>query len=389
MIFSRRHSPIAVWAVDDSSAQVTWGRLPAGPVAVTARASSSSVVEIDHDGGPGSVVIDNLPSGTDVTIEVNHRAGASTGGVTTLAPPPGRELARIATISDLHLGATRWGLLKTMSERGDHEVSHPLRCAHSAISDAVAWGADLLVIKGDTVHHETEANFQELGDLVDRFPRLPMLLIPGNHDVDGNHDRQACGRIIPPSVGRRRLTFTRSVDSIDLPGVRVVVADTAKPGRGTGSTARIASAVFDATTESDRPVFLAIHQQLQPGRLPRHWPPGIAAPESTDFLDRLDQLVNPVLVTSGHTHRNRARHHGSVRITEVASTKDWPGVWAGYKVFEGGIIQTVRRASAPDALEWTEYSRRAVAGVWARWSPGRLDDRCLSHAWVSQPELVG
>ncbi len=388
MIFATRHSPITVWAVDDSSAQVTWGRLPPGPVTITARTPSLSTIEIHHDGGPGSIVVDNLPPGTS-TIEVRRRTGVSTHRVTTLTRPPGQELARIATISDLHLGATRWGLLKTMTERGDHTLPHPRRCAHGAIADAVAWGADLLVIKGDTVHHETEESFRELGDLVDEFPGLPMLLIPGNHDLDGNRNPDACGRVIPPSVGRRRLAFTRSVDTVDLPGVRVVAADTAKPGKGTGSTARIASDVLEAATDSDRPMFLAIHQQLQPGRIPRHWPPGIAAPESTDFLDRLDRLVNPVLVTSGHTHRNRARHHGSVRVTEVASTKDWPGVWAGYKVFEGGIVQTVRRVSAPDALEWTEYSRRAVAGIWAQWSPGRLDDRCLSHAWVSQPHLVG
>lgn len=389
MIFAPRHSPITVWAVDDSSAQVTWGHLPAGPVTVTARSASASTVEITHGGGPGSVVIEHLPSGTDHTIEVQHPAGSSSHRLTTLAPPPGRETARIATISDLHLGATRWGLLKTMTEQGDHELPHPRRCARSAIEDAVAWGADLLVIKGDAVHHETEDSFQELGELVDRFPELPMLLIPGNHDVDGNHRSEISGSIIPTSVGRRRLAYTRSVDVVDLPGIRVLAADTAEPGKGTGSTARIASDVFEATSASDRPVFLAIHQQLQPGRLARHWPPGIAAPESTEFLDRLDELVNPVLVTSGHTHRNRARHHGSVRVTEVASTKDWPGVWAGYKVFEGGMIQTVRRVSSPDALEWTEYSRRAVAGLWARWSPGRLEDRCLRHAWVTQPNLVG
>lgn len=68
-------------------------------------------------------------------------------------------------------------------------------------------------------------------------------------------------------------------------------------------------------------------------------------------------------------------------MTEVASTKDFPGVWAGYTVYEGGLTQTVRRSLDPDAMRWTEYTRRAVGGVWGLWSVGTLADRCLVLDW--------
>jgi Icc protein len=71
-------------------------------------------------------------------------------------------------------------------------------------------------------------------------------------------------------------------------------------------------------------------------------------------------------------------------VTEVGSTKDYPGVWAGYKVFEGGIIQLVRRTSDPDVMAWTEATRRAVNGQWRRWSPGRMADRCFTVDWPAR-----
>jgi len=214
-----------------------------------------------------------------------------------------------------------------------------------------------------------------VGALVDAFPELPMVAIPGNHDVDNGGGR------LPEHLGCRRVSMVHGVDHCDLPGLRVIVANSAIPNSGRGTVGSVAAAILDRAAESDRPILLLMHQQLQATRLPRYWPIGIPAPESTDFLDELDRLSQPVVVSSGHTHRNRIRRHGSVTLTEVASTKDWPGVWAGYDVFEGGLVQTVRRTSERSVLAWQEYSRRAVAGLWAHWSPGRLDDRCLSVVW--------
>ena len=63
---------------------------------------------------------------------------------------------------------------------------------------------------------------------------------------------------------------------------------------------------------------------------------------------------------AGHTHRNRVRRFaatGAVPWVEVACVKDFPGTWAEYRVFEGGIIQVHRRISTPEALAWSERCR--------------------------------
>jgi predicted phosphodiesterase len=265
-----------------------------------------------------------------------------------------------------------------MIERTHHDLPHPYRCAEAAIEEAVEWGAELLVIKGDAAQHETASDFAELGRLVDSFPELPMLLIPGNHDVDG---RGGPNDTIPLTVGDRALPYTRGVDHHHLPGLTVLVADTAIPGRGRGTVERTAPQLVEHAAASEQPVFIGLHHQLHPHRVPRHWPIGIAADESRRFLDRIDEVTSGAVVSCGHSHRNRARTHRQVLVTEVGSTKDWPGVWAGYAVHEGGIRQVVRRVARHDAICWTEFSRDAVNGLWGLWAPGPLDQRCISHRW--------
>ncbi|MEM9561859.1 MAG: metallophosphoesterase [Actinomycetota bacterium] len=373
--FGPEASPPQVWAVEDDAVQLCWGDLPAGPVTATSR-SGNAAATVDHAGGPGSLDLASLLPDTAVTIDLRWTGGATTLDAITLPSPPGPQLTRFATISDLHLGAVTWGALRTMVDRSDHPVPHPYRCASAAVAEAVAWGASYLVIKGDAVHHELPDHFEYLARLVDEFPDLPMLLIPGNHDVDARSE------VIPTTVGERGLPYVRAVDHVDLPGVRIIAADTTVRGRGVGTVERVGPAIEARVAEADRPSFVAIHQQLQPARLPRYWPAGIPAPGSTAFLDRLDRLDSPVTISSGHTHRNRSRRHGSLLLTEVASTKDWPGVWAGYAVHEGGIRQVVRRIAAPEAMAWTEYSRGALLGLWSRWSPGPIEQRCLTNAWA-------
>ncbi len=380
--FGPADSPPQVWAVEDNAVQITWGNLPPGPV--TAKTDDGETT-VEHAGGPGGLNLHGLRADSDHRIGLIWPDGNTTLRATTLPSPPGELLCRFATISDLHLGAYRWGALNTMIEKAHYEAPHPYRCASAAIEEATTWGAELLVIKGDAAQHESAADFNQLGQLVDEHRRLPMLLIPGNHDVDG---RGGDTDSIPLAVGQRELPFTRGVDRFDLPGVRVIVADTSIPNRGRGDLDRNAPIIIEEAARSDRPVFIGLHHQLQAHRIPRHWPIGIAADESDRFLDALGGLEQPVIVSSGHTHRNRARTRADVLVTEVGSTKDWPGVWAGYAVHEGGIRQVVRRIARPDAIAWTEYSRGALNGLWAMWSPGALAQRCISHRWVKQRSLV-
>jgi Icc protein len=114
---------------------------------------------------------------------------------------------------------------------------------------------------------------------------------------------------------------------------------------------------------------------------PTVYPPGIPYRVSIALLDAVAHANPSTFVTAGHRHRNRLYHYGGLTISEVGSTKDYPGVWAGYRVYEGGITQTVRRISRPDVLAWTEATRRAINGQWGLWAQGNLADRCFSLAW--------
>jgi hypothetical protein len=188
-----------------------------------------------------------------------------------------------------------------------------------------------------------------------------------------------------PAVGTAALAavgiplVTDDVAIRDLPGIRVVVADATVPQRHHGSFRHAGGAILDAVADAPGPALLAVHHQLHPIPVLTHWPPGILG--GNRFLRAIVAANPDTLVTSGHTHRHRRRRVGPVVVTEVGSPKDHPGTWAGYAVHEGGIRQVVRRTADPRTLAWTEQTKRALLGIWGRWSPGRLPDRCFSHAW--------
>ena len=67
---------------------------------------------------------------------------------------------------------------------------------------------------------------------------------------------------------------------------------------------------------------------------------------------------------------------------EVACVKDFPGAWAEYRVFEGGILQVFHRISTPEALAWTEQTRGMFGGMYSDYAFGELGDRCFAMAPV-------
>lgn len=369
-------SPLQVWAVEDVSVQLTWGDLPPGPITVEVRAGGAGA-SAEHPGGPGGLVVEGLRPGTDHQLRVRWDGGQAVLAATTLAPPPGGLLARVATLSDLHLGATHFGFLGTMGESGyEGRPMHALHGAAAAMAEAAAWGADLVVLKGDLVEDQDPDHFALLAELLDRSPPVPVVLLPGNHEVNGATDVE-----LPRSLGTREAGYVTDVAHVDLPGVRVVGGNTTVPPTGVGSLDGVGRALVERAGEAAGPALVLLHHQLQRHRLATHWPPGVTGPAARRFLDRLAAVNPSALVSSGHTHRNRARRHGPLLVTEVGSTKDWPGVWAGYAVHEGGIRQVIRRTQARRAIGWSEYTRAAVLGLWSRWSPGHLHQRCLVHPW--------
>jgi Icc protein len=106
-------------------------------------------------------------------------------------------------------------------------------------------------------------------------------------------------------------------------------------------------------------------------------------PDCSDALDMLcARRPNVVAYAAGHTHRHRVRPmtRSGVPSIEVGCTKDFPGTWAEYRVYDGGVMQVVHRMSSPEALAWSESCRSLYSdfGVdYASYALGTLADRCF------------
>jgi hypothetical protein len=107
---------------------------------------------------------------------------------------------------------------------------------------------------------------------------------------------------------------------------------------------------------------------------------GINPDDSEKLVEVFARRRSLVGYFAGHTHRNRVRRFAATGDTpwvEVACVKDFPGAWAEYRVFEGGILQVHRRISTPEALAWTEKTRGMFGGAYYHYAFGRLEDRCF------------
>ena len=142
-----------MFAVEDTSAQITWGALGPGPVRIRA---ADTTRDVETDGGAGAIVLDHLPPSRRLTVELTGEGvpeGRRTLLARTLAALPGAELTRLSTISDLHIGLQGFGYFGTITEDADHLAPWPERTAAAAFAEAVEWGTGRMVVKGDVTQH--------------------------------------------------------------------------------------------------------------------------------------------------------------------------------------------------------------------------------------------
>jgi predicted phosphodiesterase len=365
-----------VFAIEDSAVQVTWRGAAPGPLAITIDGGRAPRrIEAVGEGGPGALVVDDLEPDTPYTISVEPK-GADSGRphhVRTLSRLPGEELTRLATISDVHIGERWFGLLPRTFERPEPAVPHTVRCAGAAIDELTQWGAQHVVFKGDLVDHGTRDEWDLLASLLETVPQQWSLML-------GNHETMKRAREPADTMLRALDQPTESVRTIDLPGLRVVLVETAIDDRGHGRV-HDPRAATDAVAESAGPCLVVIHHHIQRLPLPLFWPPGITSTSGNRFVRALRRANPAIVVTSGHSHRHRVRLIDGVPHVEVGSVKDYPGVWAGYAVHESGIRQLVRRVSPIDCLRWTDKTRRVMLGAWRHFAPGSLGERCFVHRW--------
>ncbi len=369
-------SPVDVFAVEDTVAQFTWRGLPDGPLRLAVHHTrGTQMIELGEAGTPGAADVDGFAAGTATNVDVDVGGRPITRCVVTTLPAlDGPPTTKIATISDLHLGEKGFGLIRRLREPKSIEP-YALRCAKAAVREAQAWGAELLVIKGDITELGMPAEWELFDELLANI-HIPILAVPGNHDTFAKPDSLDATEEL-----QRRGLFPEPVHTTEVSGATIVMADSTVPGHGFGRLGRWTTQLTDAV-DCNQPVLLFTHHHLETRTYPHFWPLGVQKFDATDLLRLLFQTNPDLVISSGHTHRNRARRHETGLITEVSATKDYPGVWAGYTIHASGVRQAVRRVAEPTCLQWNDRTHAVVGGIWGRWSPGRIDDRSRCHEWT-------
>jgi 3',5'-cyclic-AMP phosphodiesterase len=370
---------LSVFAVEDTTAQLVWvGRDATDGVDVRVGDWSASMA-----GPVSAVVVEGLAPKR--TYEALDPAGRVLASFRTLAPPPGAELVRFATVSDTHVGERGFGLLPRFREDPSRSSSdaYPARCVRAAVAEAAAWGASCIVAKGDLTWTGRSFQWETVAEALATSP-VPVHATVGNHDVV---PRAVDGRDV---LGRHGIIASRAVEPIDLEGIRIVMGHSADRGHRYGvidgvQRDEIVRLAREAPGPSGKqgPVFFTTHHYVDPLPFRSRYPRGIRRMEGSTLLRELAVANRRTFCSFGHSHRHRRKVQFGLPSTEVGSTKDYPGVWAGYAVHEGGIRQVVRRVAEPSCIQWTEPTKAVLGGFWGWWSPGRRSWRCFSWTWPS------
>jgi len=315
-----------------------------------------------HD-GVRVIRVDGLRPGREHTVE----------GVTfrTLARPTGQLLATVATVSDVHIGEAECGhydgvnLGPALRAEPD-EPPYPETMARAAAAEITAADVAVVVAKGDLTGRGAAG---ELATFLDIFgPPFGDRL----HWTNGNHD--VCQVSELPS-GERPAT-----ELVKVAGARLALLDTAVPAETGGRVSEEQLAWLDdlgADPTDDTPVLVFAHHPLFDHAA---FTAGIDAAGSERLVEVFARRPALAGYFAGHSHRNLARRlpeTGGVPWAEIGATKDFPGVWAEYRIHEGGILQVVHRISSPEALAWTEQTRAMFGGLYPSYSFGSLADRCF------------
>ena len=289
----------------------------------------------------------------------------------TLPRPTGQLLARVATVSDLHIGETECrhyegvNLGPPLRSEPD-EPPYPETMARAAAEEMAAENVDVVVAKGDLTGRGAA---EELATFLDVFgsafgDRL--------HWTNGNHDVSKASELPP---GDRPPT-----ELVAVAGARLALLDTSVPAETGGRVTEEQLAWLDdlgADVADTTPVLVFGHHPLYDHTA---FTAGIDSADSDRLVEVFARRLALVGYFAGHSHRNSVRRlpaTGDVPWAEIGATKDYPGVWAEYRIYEGGILQVVHRISSPVALDWTERTRSMFGALYPSYSFGRLADRCF------------
>jgi len=375
-----------------------------GPVDAPARVLVDGELHARVEGGPGTrtVVLDGLTPGAPHRVEIEAEGGVRAesddwfpGTFTTLPASAGQPVSSFATLNDLHFGEPRFGgTLTEDHEYGEAKEGFPAVCEddgdvpywhfmnEDAIAEINAAGVDATIIKGDIADRGRPEQFEAAREAFAKL-EAPHHAFLGNHDYYGLEvglEVDGYALLGQPPAPRR----------VDLGGWRLLLLETALPGHHHGVFGEERRAwlarELDETRETGTPTLLVMHHHPVPPERRDEYPNsiGLEPADSVALFELVGQHPQVRAALIGHTHRNRVRHHpasGAVPWIEVNCTKDYPGGWAHYRLFEDGSFrQEVRRTASERALEHSSRCRSFFNGFYKRFSLGRLEQRSFAIA---------
>jgi predicted phosphodiesterase len=372
----------------------------AGPVDAVARVLLDGELRArsESDVATRLVRIEGLDPDTEyeVAIEVDGADAPVpdryfSGRVRTLRAPGARRTATFATMNDLHFGEPRFGgQLTADHEYGEAADGFPVIRAsdtdepywrimnNDAIAEINAAGVDAVVVKGDIADRGLPEQFGFAREAFAKI-RAPHHAFLGNHDYYGRHN--GAGEV----DGYALLGQQPAPRCVELGGWRLVLLETAEPGdhHGVFHGDRLAwlDATLSETREAAIPTLLLMHHQPVPPEKRDSYPNsiGLLPEHSVPFFDLIGANPQVKGVLIGHTHRNRVRRYraaGPTPFVEVNCTKDYPGGWAHYALFEDGSFrQEVRRTASARALAHSTRCRECFTGRYRQFSLGSLEER--------------
>ena len=337
---------------------------------------------------------------------------------TTLLPPPGREIGRVAWLNDLHYGEQVAGLAYSDSSlpRGGLPPGFPVDPQHpywrfmgkGAVTEARARGCTLLLANGDLSNESEPAALAEVRGALDAFGTLggTELVTPGGKPhyfvTRGNHDRWIGG---PPHTHCEkrpgdlfdcfddgfRAGFVKGTQHFsvafgdDRARYRFVGLDS-NDGSKTGVLRQSELDYLESQLALGDMTIPLFHHPASATASMSGTPPlvdGLDRADAQKFRDLLGAHRNVAGVYAGHTHRNNFSTNsetGTVPYFEGGAVKEYPGGYTVVRLFEGGFMANFWKTSTPEARAWSERSRGEYLGLSPSYQLGSLTDRNWVHA---------
>jgi 3',5'-cyclic AMP phosphodiesterase CpdA len=172
---------------------------------------------------------------------------------------------------------------------------------------------DLVLITGDLAHRGEPAAYALLADMLARNVRIPVCVIPGNHD-----DRAAMIAHLPGT--RHEGGFVQYV--VEDGPVRVVMLDTLVPGSAAGELCEARLAWLDATLARvpDRPTLIGMHHP--PFATGLAYMDAVGLREPRRFAEVVARHRQVERIVCGHVHRAVTARLGHAVVSIAPSVAD-------------------------------------------------------------------